>query len=124
MDGGGDIKLTLYRFPALQRSARYAMVSGVIDLKAAMPRIEIVGDLKADAGWFSLEILQGVPSLDDDVKVIRAGQDPTAVSPPLQTSMNLTCDLGPRFYIPGMGLDAGLLGSIQILLNDGRLSCG
>lgn len=122
MDGGGDIKLTLYRFPALQRSDRYAMVSGVIDLKSAMPRIEIVGDLKADAGWFSLEILQGVPSLDDDVKVIRAGQDPTAVSTPLQTSMNLKFDMGPRFYITGMGLDAGLLGSIQILLNDGRLS--
>lgn len=122
IDGGGGIKLTLHRFPALQRSDRYAMVSGVIDLTAAMPRIEIVGDLKADAGWFSLEILQGVPSLDDDVKVVRAGQDPAAVSTPLQTSMNLKFDMGPRFYITGMGLDAGLLGSIQILLNDGRLS--
>lgn len=122
IDGGGDIKLTLYRFPALQRSDRYAMVSGVIDLKAAMPRIDIVGDLKADAGWFSLEILQGVPSLDDDVKVRRPGDDPGTVSTPLQTSMNLKFDMGPRFYITGMGLDAGLLGSIQIMLNDGRLT--
>ncbi len=122
MDGGGNIKLTLYRFPALQRSDRYAMVSGTINLTAAMPRIDIVGDLKADAGWFSLEILQGVPSLDDDVKVIRAGEDRATVSTPLQTSMNLKFDMGPRFYITGMGLDAGLLGSIQILLNDGRLT--
>ncbi|MGE8568371.1 MAG: translocation/assembly module TamB domain-containing protein [Achromobacter sp.] len=122
MDGGGNIKLTLYRFPALQRSDRYAMVSGTINLTAAMPRIDIVGDLKADAGWFSLEILQGVPSLDDDVKVIRAGDDRATVSTPLQTSMNLKFDMGPRFYITGMGLDAGLLGSIQILLNDGRLT--
>ncbi|WP_447922811.1 translocation/assembly module TamB domain-containing protein [Achromobacter aegrifaciens] len=122
IDGGGDIRLTLYRFPALQRSDRYAMVSGVIDLKAAMPRIDIVGDLKADAGWFSLEILQGVPSLDDDVKVRRPGDDPGTVSTPLQTSMNLKFDMGPRFYITGMGLDAGLLGSIQIMLNDGRLT--
>lgn len=121
-DGGGNVRLTLYRFPALQRSDRYAMVSGAIDLNAAMPRIDIVGDLKADAGWFSLEILQGVPSLDDDVKVRRAGDDPGAVSTPLQTSMNLKFDMGPRFYITGMGLDAGLLGSIQILLNDGRLT--
>ena len=30
--------------------------------------------------------------------------------------------MGPRFYITGMGLDAGLLGSIQILLSDGRLT--
>lgn len=122
IDGGGDIRLTLYRFPALQRSDRYAMVSGVIDLKAALPRIDIVGDLKADAGWFSLEILQGVPSLDDDVKVRRPGDDPGTVSTPLQTSMNLKFDMGPRFYITGMGLDAGLLGSIQIMLNDGRLT--
>ncbi|WPQ38364.1 translocation/assembly module TamB domain-containing protein [Achromobacter xylosoxidans] len=122
IDGGGNVRLTLYRFPALQRSDRYAMVSGTIDLNAAMPRIDIVGDLKADAGWFSLEILQGVPSLDDDVKVRRAGDDPGAVSTPLQTSMNLKFDMGPRFYITGMGLDAGLLGSIQILLNDGRLT--
>lgn len=122
IDGGGDIRLTLYRFPALQRSDRYAMVSGVIDVKAAMPRIDIVGDLKADAGWFSLEILQGVPSLDDDVKVRRPGDDPGAVSTPLQVGMNLKFDMGPRFYITGMGLDAGLLGSIQILLQDGRLT--
>lgn len=122
IDGGGNVRLTLYRFPALQRSDRYAMVSGTVDLTAQMPRIDIVGDLKADAGWFSLEILQGVPSLDDDVKVRRAGDDPGAVSTPLQTSMNLKFDMGPRFYITGMGLDAGLLGAIQILLNDGRLT--
>ena len=36
--------------------------------------------------------------------------------------MNLKFDMGPRFYITGMGLDAGLLGSIQILLQDGRLT--
>ena len=121
-DGGGQLRLTLYRFPALQRSDRYAMVSGTVDLNVALPRIDIVGDLKADAGWFSLEILQGVPTLDDDVKVRRPGDDPGAASTPLQTSMNLKFDMGPRFYITGMGLDAGLLGSIQILLSDGRLT--
>lgn len=122
MDGGGAIKLTLFRFPALQRSDRYAMVSGTVEVRAAMPRLEIVGNLSADAGWFSLEILQGVPTLDDDVRVIRAGDDPGKVSTPLQTSMDLKFDMGPRFYITGMGLDAGLLGAIQIRLNDGRLT--
>jgi len=122
VDGGGAIKLTLFRFPALQRSDRYAMVSGTVEVRAAMPRLEIVGNLSADAGWFSLEILQGVPTLDDDVRVIRAGDDPDKVSTPLQTSMDLRFDMGPRFYITGMGLDAGLLGAIQIRLNDGRLT--
>ncbi|WP_312427505.1 translocation/assembly module TamB domain-containing protein [Achromobacter sp.] len=122
MDGGGAIKLTLFRFPVLQRSDRYAMVSGTVEVRAAMPRLEIVGNLSADAGWFSLEILQGVPTLDDDVRVIRAGDDPGKVSTPLQTSMDLRFDMGPRFYITGMGLDAGLLGAIQIRLNEGRLT--
>jgi len=122
LQGGGNVRVVLHRFPALQRSDRYAMVSGTVELTAAMPRLDIVGDLKADAGWFSLEILQGVPSLDDDVKVHHPGDEPADASPPLQTSMNLKFDMGPRFYITGMGLDAGLIGAIQIQMRDGRLT--
>lgn len=95
------------------------MVSGVVTLDAALPRISINGDITADAGWVSLEILQGVPTLDDDVKVVRAGQkNAQGDGPPLQIDMNLKVDMGPRFYITGMGLDAGLLGSIQIRLQE------
>ncbi|HYG42061.1 MAG TPA: translocation/assembly module TamB domain-containing protein, partial [Bordetella sp.] len=118
----GAVHLKLHRFPALQRSDRYAMVSGTVDINAQLPRISITGDLTADAGWFSLEILQGVPSLDDDVRVIRAGEDEQARESPMQMSMNLKFDMGPRFYITGMGLDAGLLGSIEINMADGRLT--
>src|SRR5690606_3074347 len=53
----GAIHLKLHRFPALQRSDRYAMVSGTVDVDAQLPRLAITGDLTADAGWFSLEIL-------------------------------------------------------------------
>lgn len=119
----GQVRLQLHRFPALQRSDRYGMVSGVVTLDAALPRISINGDITADAGWVSLEILQGVPTLDDDVKVVRAGQkNAQGDGPPLQIDMNLKVDMGPRFYITGMGLDAGLLGSIQIRLQEGRLT--
>lgn len=120
-DMRGDIGLTLYRFPALQRSDRYAMVSGKVDIAIALPRISITGDITADAGWVSLEILQGVPSLDDDVRVVRAGDDKKA-GPPMQISMDLKVDMGPRFYITGMGLDAGLVGNIQIVMQGGRLT--
>ena len=117
----GAIHLKLHRFPALQRSDRYAMISGVVDIDAPLPKMAITGDLKADAGWFSLEILQGVPSLDDDVRVIKAGEQ-AEKSSPMQMSMNLKFDMGPRFYITGMGLDAGLLGALEIQMADGRLS--
>jgi translocation and assembly module TamB len=119
----GAIHIDVHRFPALQRSDRYAMISGGIDIDAALPRINITGDLKADAGWVSLEILQSVPTLDDDVHVMRAGDKRQAAGDaPIRLGMNLKFDLGPRFYITGMGLDAGLVGNIQILLEDGKLS--
>ncbi|CAM4038156.1 DUF490 domain-containing protein [Bordetella tumbae] len=118
----GAIRLKLHRFPALQRSDRYAMVSGTVDVDAQLPRLAITGDLTADAGWFSLEILQGVPSLDDDVHVIKVGETDQPADSPMQMSMTLKFDMGPRFYITGMGLDAGLLGSIQIHMADGRLT--
>lgn len=114
MRSAGKVHVVLHRFPALQRADRYAMISGLIDIDADLPRIAITGDLKADAGWVSLEVLSGVPTLDDDVKVYRAGDQAPEASTPLQLSMNLKVDLGPRFYITGMGLDAGLVGAIQI----------
>ncbi|QGF12373.1 translocation/assembly module TamB domain-containing protein [Bordetella holmesii] len=117
----GRIGVTLYRFPALQRSDRYAMVSGRVDIDIALPRITIDGDITADAGWVSLEILQGVPSLDDDVRVVRPGQDQKAGTP-IQVQMDLKVDMGPRFYITGMGLEAGLVGNMQILMQGGRLT--
>ncbi|OZI71746.1 translocation/assembly module TamB domain-containing protein [Bordetella genomosp. 12] len=117
----GRIGVTLYRFPALQRSDRYAMVSGRVDIDIALPRISINGDITADAGWISLEILQGVPSLDDDVRVVRPGDDQKSATP-IQVEMDLKVDMGPRFYITGMGLDAGLVGNLQILMQGGRLT--
>jgi translocation and assembly module TamB len=120
----GDVRIVLHRFPVLQRSDRYGMVSGNIDINAELPRIAITGDVKADAGWVSLEILQSVPTLDDDVHVVRASDPPVAAksAAPMQLSLNLKYDMGPRFYITGMGLDAGLVGNLQIVMDDGRLS--
>ena len=119
----GNVRVDVHRFPALQRSDRYAMISGVLNIDAALPRVTITGDLTADAGWVSLEILQSVPSLDDDVRVVRPGtQTQASAGTPMQMSMNLKFDMGPRFYITGMGLDAGLIGNIQIVMDDGRLS--
>ena len=120
----GKVRARLHRFPVLQRSDRYAMISGTLDLDAELPRISLTGDLTADAGWFSLEVLRGVPTLDDDVQVVRAG-DKEAGEPapsPMQIAMDVKVDMGPRFYITGMGLDAGLLGSIRIQMADGRLT--
>lgn len=121
LDSTGSIGVNVHRFPILQRSDRFAMITGNVDIDAALPRLTITGDLKADAGWVSLEILQSVPTLDDDVRVRKPG-DKDTVNVPMQARMNLKFDMGPRFYISGMGLNSGIVGNIQILLNAGRLS--
>lgn len=118
----GQARINLYRFPALQRADRYAMVSDQVDIKATLPHVAFTGALKADAGWFSLEILQEVPTLDDDVHVRRSGGKTALPVSRLYPSMDLNADMGSRFYITGMGLDASLLGAIRIQTRDGRLT--
>ncbi|ANN65315.1 translocation/assembly module TamB domain-containing protein [Bordetella bronchialis] len=121
-DAAGQVRIVLRRFPLIQRADRFAMVSGHVDIDAALPRISIHGDVKADAGWASLDVLSEVPTLDGDVVVHRPGDEDAAPSTPLQTDMDLNVDLGPRFYLTGMGLDAALGGSIRIRYVDNRLT--
>jgi translocation and assembly module TamB len=118
----GQVHVVLRRFPVIQRADRFAMMSGTIDIDAPLPRISIRGDVKADAGWASIEVLSEVPSLDGDVVVHRPGVQDDAPSTPLRTDMDLNVDLGPRFYLTGMGLDAALGGSMRIRYIDNRLT--
>lgn len=121
-DATGQAHITLHRFPVIQRADRFAMMSGRIDIDAALPRMTLRGDVRADAGWASIEVLSEVPTLDGDVIVHRSGEEEEAASTPLQTDMDLNVDLGPRFYLTGMGLDAALGGSIRIRYVGGRLT--
>jgi translocation and assembly module TamB len=122
MQNTGQAHVVLRRFPVIQRADRFAMMSGRIDIDATLPHMTIRGDIKADAGWASLEVLSEVPTLDGDVIVHRPGDSDQAAATPLQTDMDLNVDLGSRFYITGMGLDAALAGSIRIRYIEGRLT--
>ncbi|MBV6304646.1 translocation/assembly module TamB domain-containing protein [Candidimonas humi] len=121
MKSAGAVNIELYRYPILQRSDRYAMISGKLRIDAEIPRIGITGSLTADAGWFDLDMLSSVPTLDGDVVVVRAGQEAPPAAP-MDVSMDLTVDLGPRFYITGYGLDSGLVGSMRIVMAQGKLT--
>src|SRR5690625_3007918 len=59
-DETGHFEVDLHRYPILQRADRYAMMSGDLTVDAAMPRINIKGQLTADAGWFALDMLGGI----------------------------------------------------------------
>ncbi len=117
----GVIDAVLYRFPILQRADRYAMMTGNVRLAAELPNVDITGKLTADAGWFDLDMLGGIPTVDSDVVVIRPGEEKEA-SVPLGVSLDLTVDLGPRFYLTGYGLNSGLVGDMRVVMREGKLT--
>jgi len=117
----GVINIKLYRFPILQRADRYAMMTGDLKVDAALPNVAIGGKLTADAGWFDLDMLGGIPTVDSDVVVLRKGEEQD-VSVPLGISLDLEVDLGPRFYLTGYGLNSGLVGNMRVIMNQGKLT--
>lgn len=121
----GLIRTVLDHYPVVQRSDRFAMMSGEVLLEATMPKIKLSGKVTADAGWASIDIKDTVPTVDGDVIVLKPGQ--TVLNAPSgggseDLMMNLTVDLGPRFYLVGMGLNSGLVGSITLVQDQGRLT--
>jgi len=124
-DDVGNIQVALHRYPLLQRADRHAMFSGAVQVDAALDasKIIVTGALTADAGWFDLDIISGVPELDNDVVVHRAGDAAATakLASPTEVEMDVTLDLGSRFYLTGYGLDSVLQGKLRLRMQDGRL---
>ena len=120
----GAFGVDIYRFPILQRADRYAMMSGRLDLDMNLPRIAIRGKVVADAGWFNLDMLGGIPTVDSDVVVLRAGQtlQEEEAQSTMDMSMEVDVDLGPRFYLTGYGVNSGLVGNLKITMIGGKLT--
>lgn len=119
----GQVQVLFDHYPVLQRTDRFAMISGEVNVDAALPRIVVGGKVTADAGWVSVDIKGTAPTLDSDVVIVRKGEEvPEAKPSELDLDLNFTVDLGPRFYVVGFGLDAGLVGAITIKQANNMLS--
>lgn len=123
-DPGGGLDIQFHRYPILQRSDRYAMISGAIRIDSVLPRLQIRGGVQADAGWFDLDMLSNIPSLDGDVVILTPGQTapPEDTPSPLDVDLDLNVDLGPRFYLTGYGVNAGLVGNLNLRMIGGKLT--
>ncbi|MGB3425709.1 MAG: translocation/assembly module TamB domain-containing protein [Castellaniella sp.] len=124
LESQGRVNIAFRRYPILQRSDRYAMISGDLQIEATLPEIQLGGKITADAGWFDLDMLNAIPSLDGDVVILKPGAKDAAPSesPPMDLRADLTVDLGPRFYLTGFGLDSGLIGSMDLHMKAGKLT--
>ncbi|TKR54342.1 DUF490 domain-containing protein [Allopusillimonas ginsengisoli] len=124
LESAGDIDVAFYRYPLLQRSDRYAMITGDLAVAITIPKIDVKGSVVADAGWVDLDMLSSIPTLDSDVVVIRAGDDRNKIkaASPVDVSLDLDVDLGPRFYLTGYGVNSGLIGKLHITMIGEKLT--
>ncbi|MCB5363841.1 translocation/assembly module TamB domain-containing protein [Pusillimonas sp. CC-YST705] len=121
-DFQGGIAIDFYRYPILQRSDRYAMISGQLKVDVPYPTVALTGKLNVDAGWIDLDMLSSVPTLDSDVVVLRTRNEVRKEAVPMDVTMDLEVDLGPRFYITGYGVNSGLVGDLHLFMAGGRLT--
>ncbi|HTD03555.1 translocation/assembly module TamB domain-containing protein, partial [Undibacterium sp.] len=120
----GSIQAQWDKFPLLQRSDRWIVVSGQAKVTEADKIWTLNGKLVADGAFFKVPKLPP-PSLSGDVVVIRkqdkdkaAGQDGDEAKSGLKTRVDVTLDMGPRFVFVGRGLDTRLAGSIRLRATD------
>lgn len=121
-DFKGGVNIDLHRYPILQRSDRYAMISGELHINVPYPAVELSGKIDVDAGWIDLDMLSSVPTVDGDVVVVRKGQKQPENTAPMDVSMDLQVGLGPRFYITGYGVNSGLVGDLRLRMNEGKFT--
>ncbi|WP_394779265.1 translocation/assembly module TamB domain-containing protein [Undibacterium sp.] len=115
----GSIQAQWDKFPLLQRSDRWIVVSGQVGVTEKDKIWTLNGKLFADGAFFRVPKLPP-PSLSSDVVVIRkedknkAAQDSEDAKKGLKTRVDVTLDMGSRFVFVGRGLDTTLAGSIRL----------
>ncbi|AFN35429.1 translocation/assembly module TamB domain-containing protein [Taylorella equigenitalis] len=122
VDSVGEFKVDVDKYPIVQRSDRFIMVSGNGAISAPLPQVDISGNFTTDTGFASVDILESTPKLDSDIIILKEGEANPA---PRKTDTNLNLDvnfnLGDHFHIVGLGLDSKVKGSLNIIKNDGPI---
>src|SRR5690606_1110134 len=122
LESSGVVDVDLYRYPILQRSDRYAMITGKLRLTPELPKLTMNGAITVDAGWFDLDMLGGIPTVDSDVVVLDEGEKMHEASAPMVIAVEVEVDLGGRFYLAGYGVNSGLVGKMRGVMRNGKLT--
>ncbi|MDP2195637.1 MAG: translocation/assembly module TamB domain-containing protein [Rhodocyclaceae bacterium] len=106
---------TLTRVPLAQRTERWVVASGTINLEHADARLRLAAQLLADAGYIA-EAVAGRPALADDIVVL--GRAAAARRGP-RIESDIGFDLGEHFHLRAGGLAARLAGRLRVRGGDG-----
>jgi translocation and assembly module TamB len=113
----GVVQVRFVKFPLVQRRDRWAVGTGGANMVFTPKRMQLNGALTADAGYVDVS-RPTVPSLSDDVVVVRATDAPEtrrrAAEPRVAFDFDFGIDLGPAFVLRGSGVDTRLEGALRV----------
>jgi translocation and assembly module TamB len=109
----GAIVVKAQAVPVTQLPVRFLALSGEAKLEARSDGILATGDLQADAGWIGA-LATALPSVSDDVVVIRAKAPPEEPRLRERLRMDVRFRLGDHVWFKGRGLDTRLGGDLRI----------
>ncbi|NOT98807.1 MAG: hypothetical protein HOO97_06905 [Sideroxydans sp.] len=106
----GGVKISVQRFPLLQRADRWMIASGTGNARFAKNALALDAQLRADAGLIDQPV-SNRPQLAEDVQILGS----EVKEQPLQRNhVRATLDLGEHFYIRAAGLEARLEGKLDV----------
>ncbi|MDP3844187.1 MAG: translocation/assembly module TamB domain-containing protein [Oxalobacteraceae bacterium] len=116
-----QMTLTADQLLALSSPERLLVVSGESRITLDDKRLQLDGKFKAERAMFELPSESG-PTISDDVVVLgRETNGGKSAGKALPLRVDVTLDLGQRFFIKGKGLDAQVAGSLRVRADDGQL---
>jgi translocation and assembly module TamB len=119
-DLSGVLQVAAERLPLMQRSDRWVMATGGANVVFGERRVQANAAAVAVAGFVDFGRTD-LPTLPDDVLVVRADEAPVArvAEPRVVFDLDLGIGLGDAFYLRGLGLDTRAQGAVRVR-SDGR----
>ena len=112
-DFSGVIQVAASHLPLLQRPDRWVIASGGGNIEISERHVQLNGAFAAEAGFVGLTRAE-LPSLSDDVVVVRAGDDAETRARRVSLGFDLGIDLGSAFYLSGRGLNTRVEGALRL----------
>ncbi len=112
-DFSGVIQVAATHLPLLQRPDRWVIASGGGNIETSSKHIQVNGAFAADAGFVGIARAE-LPSLSDDVVVVRAGEAAEGRERRVALGFDLGLDLGNAFFLTGKGLNTRVEGALRL----------
>jgi translocation and assembly module TamB len=112
-DFSGVIQVAASHLPLLQRPDRWVVASGGANIETSAQHVQVNGAFAAEAGFIGIASSE-LPSLSDDVVVVKAGESVEGRERRVTLGFDLGIDLGKAFYLSGKGLNTRVEGAVRL----------